>query len=250
MMGYVRSVVRRLKIRLLLGSPLVKRLSRMLPQRLRRSLASSLGMSSIHRYQDFRSPETKAMLVSRYLDRLDGGPVRSVLDVGCNAGEVSGRLTNQGFFVLGIDRREIVSRLRPGNARRSVVAFDVDAGSIPYLPQFDCVLLLSVHHQWVAEQGDSVARKLVSLLSEKAEKTLVVEFACLNSKYGQPQAALFDDNDHEPVREYARGWLGETLPDFGFEFLGLNEEHPIDEPFRVLFGGHRTQGPAPHVCLQ
>jgi hypothetical protein len=61
---------------------------------------------------------------------------------------------------------------------------------------------------------------------------------------------LFDDNDHESVREYARGWLGETLPDFGFEFLGLNEEHPIDEPFRVLFGGQRTQGPAPNLCLQ
>ena len=38
---------------------------------------------------------------------------------------------------------------------------------------------------------------------------------------------------------YASIWLAETLPNFIFEFLGLNEEHPLDEPYRVLFGGKR-----------
>ncbi len=108
------------------------------------------------------------------------------------------------MFVLGIDGREIISRLRPPDVPRPVIGFDVDLESISSLPQFDCVLLLSVHHQWMADQGDSAARDLVYFLSKKALKAMVVEFACLNSKYGQESAVLFEDNNSDSVRKYAR----------------------------------------------
>lgn len=205
----------------------------------RQTVASWAGMVDVHRYQDFRNPTTKAALVADFLRRSVPNHPQSVLDVGCNAGEVTRHLNEQGFLTLGIDRPEVIARVRHDNNLAALLPFEVDAGSVSHLPSFDCVLLLSVHHQWVAVNGDAATRRLVRLLSKKAGKTMVMEFSCLNSKYGRLKPPLFDDNAPDSVMEYATEWLAETLPDFTFEFLGLNKEHPVDEPYRVLFGGSR-----------
>ena len=231
--------MRRFRQRVLLGSPLIHKFARRLPMPVKQIVASWTGMVDVHRYQDFRNPTTKAALVADFLRRSVPNHPQSVLDVGCNAGEVTRHLNEQGFLTLGIDRPEVIARVRHDNNRAALLPFEVDTESVLHLPSFDCVLILSVHHQWIAVNGDSATRRLVRLLSRKAGKTLVMEFSCLNSKYGWLKPELFDDNAPNSVMEYATEWLAETLPDFSFEFLGLNEEHPVDEPYRILFGGSR-----------
>ena len=196
-------------------------------------------MSGIHRYQDFRDPTAKAMLIAEFLRGSEVSYPQSVLDVGCNAGEITRYLNKEGFVTVGIDLHEVLDRVPPGREHSPLISFEVDSESVPQLPSFDSVLLLSVHHQWIATIGDTSARQLVHELSDKAGKTMVIEFSCLNVKYGRFKPELFVDNNPDSVAEYASTWLAETLPDFIFEFLGLNEEHPLDEPHRVLFGGKR-----------
>jgi len=205
----------------------------------RQIVASWAGMADVHRYQDFRNPTAKATLVAEFLGRSVPDHPQSVLDVGCNAGEVTRHLNEKGFRTLGIDRPEVIARVRHDSNRAALIPFEVDAESVSHLPSFDCVLILSVHHQWIAVNGDAATQRLVRLLSKKAGKTMVIEFSCLNSKYGRLKSELFDDNEPDSVMEYATEWLAETLPNFTFESLGLNEEHPVDEPYRVLFGGSR-----------
>jgi SAM-dependent methyltransferase len=197
------------------------------------------GMSGIHRYQDFRDPTAKAMLIAEFLRGSEVSYPQSVLDVGCNAGEITRYLNKEGFLTVGIDLHEVLDRVPPGRKHSALISFEVDSESVPHLPSFDSVLLLSVHHQWIATNGDTATRQLVHDLSDKAGKTMVIEFSCLNVKYGRFNPELFVDNNPDSVTEYASTWLAETLPDFIFEFLGLNEEHPVDEPHRVLFGGKR-----------
>jgi SAM-dependent methyltransferase len=197
------------------------------------------GMSGIHRYQDFRDPTAKAMLIAEFLRGSEVSYPQSVLDVGCNAGEITRYLNKEGFVTVGIDLHEVLDRVPPGREHSALISFEVDSESVPQLPSFDSVLLLSVHHQWIATNGDTATRQLVHDLSDKAGKTMVIEFSCLNVKYGRFDSELFVDNNPDSVAEYASIWLAETLPDFIFEFLGLNEEHPLDEPHRVLFGGKR-----------
>tara|TARA_B100001123_G_scaffold108686_1_gene126541 strand:+ start:1231 stop:1869 length:639 start_codon:yes stop_codon:yes gene_type:complete len=197
------------------------------------------GMSGIHRYQDFRDPTAKAVLIAEFLRGSVASYPQSVLDVGCNAGEITRYLNKEGFLTVGIDLHEVLDRVPPGRKHSALIPFEVDSESVPRLPSFDSVLLLSVHHQWIATNGDTATRRLVRDLSNKADKTMVIEFSCLNSKYGKYHPELFVDNNPASVTEYASEWLTETLPDFIFDFLGLNVEHPVDEPHRVLLGGRR-----------
>jgi len=232
-------MLRRLRRRVLLGLPLARRLVRLLPTPVKQHLLAMGGMSGIHRYQDFRDPTAKAMLIAEFLRGSEVSYPQSVLDVGCNAGEITRYLNKEGFLTVGIDLHEVLDRVPPGRKHSALISFEVDSESVPHLPSFDSVLLLSVHHQWIATNGDTATRQLVHDLSNKAGKTMVIEFSCLNAKYGRFGPELFVDNNPDSVTEYASTWLAATLPDFIFEFLGLNEEHPIDEPHRVLFGGKR-----------
>lgn len=232
-------MLRRLRRRVLLGLPIARRLVRLLPTPVKQRLLAMGGMSGIHRYQDFRDPTAKAILIAEFLRRSVVSHPQSVLDVGCNAGEITRHLNKEGFLAVGIDLGEVLARVSPGRKHSALIPFEVGSESIPCLPSFDSVLLLSVHHQWVATNGDTAARRLVHDLSSRAGKTMVIEFSCLNVKYDKLNPELFIDNDTDSVTEYAFKWLAETLPNFGFEFLGLNEEHPSDEPHRVLLGGKR-----------
>jgi SAM-dependent methyltransferase len=241
MSGKLSPMLRRLRRRVLLGNPVIRLFARWLPTSTRQHLASATGMYDVHRYQDYRDPTAKAMLITEFLRGSMGSHRQSVLDIGCNAGEVTRYLNNQGFLTVGIDRREVLARVPSGGRHFALIPFEVDSASVPRLPSFDCVLLLSVHHQWVATNGDATARELVRLLSGRAERTMVIEFSSLNAKYGHTHPELFDDNTPSSVIEYAVGWLATTLPNFVFSYLGLNEEHPVDEPYRVLFGGTRIE---------
>ncbi len=233
-------MLRGLRRRVLLGTPLIHRFAGHLPKFVKQVLVSITGVSNVHRYQDFRNPISKAALIVDFLKQSVPSHPQSVLDVGCNAGEITKYLNSQGFFTVGIDRSEILARVRSGGEPLALIPLEIDSASVPQLPIFDCVLLLSIHHQWIATTGDDATQHLVTLLARKSRNTVVIEFSCINEKYGEPDQTLFNDNDLDSVKRYATDWLTKTLPDFAFKCLGFNEEHPLDEPYRILFGGSRS----------
>jgi hypothetical protein len=160
--------------------------------------------------------------------------VRSFLDIGCNAGAVTRLGGDAGFFAVGIDKRLDLRGVEDPLRSACLGNVPLTMELADHLPEFDALLLLSVHHQWVSMNGDDYARDLMARLSERARLALVVEFAALNSKYGCDDTTLFIDNDQDSISSYALGWLSSTLPDWQVKYIGRCPDRP-DEPFRDAF---------------
>jgi SAM-dependent methyltransferase len=172
--------------------------------------------------------QSKASLILPEIHRLSIG---SILDIGTNAGQVA-RLVSNGNFVVGID---VNLDMRGFKNPLDGVAL----GNIPFshefvrkIPQFDAVLLLSVHHQWIAALPKDQADELFQAGVRLAKKAAFVEFVSLNSKFAGK--ASFVDNDQESVIEYARGYLRHLIPEGRVKYLGASPES-LFEPYRYMF---------------
>jgi SAM-dependent methyltransferase len=165
---------------------------------------------------------------------LRGAEARSLLDAGCASGEITRRAGGAGYFAVGIDKNLDLRGVE--DPLRGVCLGEVPLTDemIDRLPQFDAILLLSVHHQWVNLFGDAQARSMVEKLAGKAGRCLIIEFAAINSKYGTVDSPLFTDNDEASVTAYANRWLGSTLPEWPVSYLGKCSDRS-KEPFRYIF---------------
>lgn len=175
-----------------------------------------------------RNSACKAALIGPELERLD---CRSVLDVGCNAGQVSRELSS-GRFVVGLDQRlDLRGFAEPLNGV-ALGEFPLDAENAKYLPTFDAVLLLSVHHQWIAtldsDEADAMFRQVLAI----AQTAMFVEFAALSAKFGSVE--LFVDNDAASVRNFATSYLAKFCSREKVKFLGSCPESQ-HEPERFMF---------------
>lgn len=182
-------------------------------------------------YQSHRAPNTKFDLI---LGAIDPTHLNSVLDVGCNEGELTKRFFDRGLFAVGIDMQPHF--WSPTSAQPEGPAFAVwplSQERAEKLPTFDLVLLLSVHHQWVKIWGDEDARRLVQTLGERSRRYFVVEFAAIAGKYGA-NAPDFRDNDEDSIVAYALKWL-DSLGLGQPRYIGKNPESMPKEPFRFVF---------------
>jgi SAM-dependent methyltransferase len=197
-----------------------------LPRRIARGLAG--GASWQARRQNSAA---KVALIAPVLDSLG---CRSVLDVGCNAGEVT-RLLGRRFFAVGVDKNVDTRGFERPLDGACLGQIEIERESLDRIPPFDAVLLLSVHHQWVAEGGHEAAAERVAAVASRAKKAFFVEFAALNSKYGRPaEDPLFRDNDELTVTAYAAAFLARALPDLEVRLLGSTPESAW-ETYRYLF---------------
>ena len=170
----------------------------------------------------------KGILISEQLHLLG---VKSVLDIGTNAGAVA-RLLSENYFVVGIDQKlDFRGYAKPlENVALGEITFNVkNAKSIP---KFDAVLLLSVHHQWYANFHEEEADSLVKAAISIAKRVVLIEFAALNSKY--LFSDRFEDNDEESVRNFALNYLSQLQPHLEITYIGKCPES-VHEPFRFLF---------------
>lgn len=151
---------------------------------------------------------------------------RNVLDVGCNAGEITRLCGDAGLFAVGIDQK--VNYIKYKNACIGEIALTAD--KIDSLPRFDAILLLSVLHQLITENGHDYARNYVAKLAQKAEKRLIIELAAVNSKYGKIKA--FEDNDETSVIAWFMSWLSDGLK---CNYIGKAAHNRDNEPYRFLF---------------
>lgn len=161
--------------------------------------------------------------------------VASVLDVGCNAGEITRLAGRSGAFSVGIDAKLELNGVTNPLDRACLGNIAVTPELIDKLPVFESVLLLSVHHQLVKTEGDAWARDFVARLASKASKCFFIEFAALNRKYSEGSDHLFVDNDEENVVAYATGWLGAALPHWNVEYRGKTTAGSPEEHHRFMF---------------
>src|SRR5690606_37516654 len=113
--------------------------------------------------------------------------------------------SEKGIFSVGVD--VLPRRIDYETDQIPVIGyFKVNNENVSSLPNFDMILLLSVHHQWVKQLGDDGAQRLIAEIIMKANKYFFIEFASINSKYGY-SPDRFKDHDEESVLKYSQQWL-------------------------------------------
>jgi SAM-dependent methyltransferase len=189
-------------------------------------------------YQRDRYPEDKFKLIC---SQMDLPAVNNVFDIGCNEGYVAAKFSELGKFAVGVDvgpyyLNHVLRNVDQlyGASGPALGVFPLDRENVSNIPEFDVILLLSVHHQWVKKYGDDYARDLVRALISKSRKYFVIEFASTLHKYGYSEPH-FVDNDEGSVRAYAESWLESLGVGAEVKYLGKNRETAGTEPYRFIY---------------
>lgn len=171
----------------------------------------------------------KAALINNELSHMSA---LSVLDIGCNAGQVS-RLLSSDRFVVGIDIDVDTSGYSGALDGVALGNIPLDQDMLSRMPNFDVILLLSVHHQWYRLMGEDIADHFFSSVLNKANKLLFIEFPALNRKYGYQDQ--FIDNNPESVKNFAVDFLLRFVDKEQIKYLGKCKDNIKKEPFRYMF---------------
>lgn len=158
---------------------------------------------------------------------LDANACKNVLDIGCNAGAITNLFGEAGYFAVGIDRNVDCNGK---HSKACIGEFKMTIENIERLPKFDAILLLSVLHQIIAEDGLSYAVDFVAKLLLKCD-ILMVELAGINSKYGNRLSNFGNNNKESIIRWFNYNFAG--IADV--EFICETKHNAANEPHRYLF---------------
>lgn len=150
----------------------------------------------------------------------------SVLDIGCNACAITNLFGEAGYFAVGIDRNVDCNGK---HAKSCIGQFKLDLESIDKLPKFDAILLLSVLHQIIKEDGEEYAQRFIWALLRKCD-VLIIELAAINSKYGYVDK--FKDNSQASIFFFFQRFVKESAT---VEFIGATSHNSAQEPKRFVF---------------
>lgn len=162
----------------------------------------------------------------------------SMLDIGCNIGIITAHFARRGLFCIGTDiDPKLMARARKMHADVENCAFSCSAltpDNVLSIPRFDVILVLSVHHNWMAAHGPEVAGQMLRDLVGRTTQLLVFEAPARNLRYG-PHSPGFVDNDERTVTAFNESYLHEHLADMcSIEPLGKTPcwGQGSREPFR------------------
>ena len=196
-----------------------------------------LGIKTATEYQERRFPSEKFEMLYRNVSPV--ASCKTLLDIGCNAGKITAAFAEKGLFAVGVDVSPRIIKY-PETERPIMGYYKVTDATIAAVPNFDIILLLSVHHQWVTEKGDAYAQELIARIIDKANAYMFIEFATLNSKYGYREPR-FDEHDEESQKQYCIDWLNGcgtflgNYEDFSITYVGKNRERIGVEEYRHTF---------------
>jgi SAM-dependent methyltransferase len=165
--------------------------------------------------------------------------VKSILDIGCNAGVLTRLSGSSGFFSVGIDREINFYGIKEPLKNVCIGNIELSVNLIEKLPVFDSIFLLSFHHILIKKYGDKYTRNIIANIAKKTKKVLFLEFAALNRKYSD-RDILFSDNDDNSIIKYASDWLETTLPEFSITYIGKTAMRKV-EHYRYMFACKRKE---------
>jgi SAM-dependent methyltransferase len=169
---------------------------------------------------------------------------RSVLDIGCNLGDITAWCAGRGLWAIGVEgSAKVVRAARRRHAAVQGCAFmlqRLEPEDLGGLPVFDVVLLLSVHHHWLMAHGPEKAGEMLRELAKRTGKVMIFEGASRNVRYGKYPPG-FVDNDEASVTAYLRGYLDRYVGDLfaRIEPLGKTPCVGEREPYRWAWALHR-----------
>ena len=185
-------------------------------------------------YQDKLAPALSER--SQLFDRAVDDRAFSLIDIGCNLGDFTAHYARRGLWCVGVDSsRELIEEARHRYRDVANCAFmisHIDPESVRQLPEFDIVLLLSVHHHWLSAHGPSVAGEMLRDIVSRAKMTVVFESSSRNVRFGTYRPGV-TDNDPASVIAYHEQYLGEYVADLAtVERLGKSRCVGPREPYR------------------
>ncbi len=107
--------------------------------------------------------------------------IESALDIGCNAGFYSIRLSEMRVKVIGVESEQRYFRLCQYAIKKlniknfGLLYLEVDACSVSLLPNVDCTLFLSVFHHLTKKHGFEKASGVLKELWNKTNRILFFE---------------------------------------------------------------------------
>ena len=129
---------------------------------------------------------------------------RTLLDIGCNIGELAARCAARGIFTMGIDALDevIAHAVRRHKGKENLLfgIYSLDPSSVRRLPHADVMLCLSVHHYWHRSYGEAACWEMVAEILGKTPR-LFFEPASSHIRYGATPPA-FSNMDESSIDEY------------------------------------------------
>ena len=164
----------------------------------------------------------------------------SVLDVGSNLGAFTVRAANEGIFAVGIENDSLLVRrakvIHAGAKRCAFMEANVDLALCAQLPDFDAILLLSVHHHWHHVFGAAKAAEMIKCMVRKAKRVLIFEGPSRSSRY-ESDIPNFADNEEESLLTYYDSYLEETVGALATGITRIGKAACVGErePFRWMY---------------
>jgi len=195
---------------------------------------------------DFQAKEGLAERLA-LLDPAVPADTRSLIDVGCNIGRITSHFASRGIFSLGIDigqgQIDRAVKLHRGQPNLAFAVMNLTPDNIDTVPQVDCLLILSVHHNWVQLYGPDGAGEMLRALCGRARKSVVYEAPARGRRYGEEHRPDFIDNDEASVTAYHEAYLAKHVADDFSRVVALGKSpcwgEGTVEPYRYSWGLYR-----------
>jgi hypothetical protein len=181
-----------------------------------------------------RRAEATTMRWARMQPIVEQLGVQSALDLGANVGWFTFTLARSGIPSIAVERDArfvrigLYARKKLADPRASFLVMDLSPQNVRVLPPADCVLLLSVWHHVVRDNGLPTATALLSGAWERTRRVLFFESGEreMPASWGLPVM--------EPdAGSWLAGYLAETCEGAHVVHLGLHDAlGPNNEPCR------------------
>jgi len=161
------------------------------------------------------------------------------LDIGCQSGYFSLNIANNGYWVTGLDRDDLIlekARLLQKKFQIknvSFVNFNISESSISRLQNFDNVIYLSIHHHMIKVYGFETATKILKCIANKTNKNLFFDFPYPDAYKDNPSFAQIPEMGEDPDK-----WIKNYLLSVGFakvESIGKFSHNQKKHEVRNLF---------------
>jgi len=181
-------------------------------------------------------------MIATFLD----SEAKTAIDIGCNEGALAIALAKCGLQVVGIEkdaRAREIAILLAHQIRMDVLFEDrqLTVDDLEAMEDVDVALLLSVHHQLVANFGLEYANSFLRALARRTRVQLFFQPACILRKYKKPMP--FENNDVLAIIKYFDDLLADIFEHRALIGYSMNDV-PRREPLRpMMLFSHRPIEP-------